>query len=63
MQTYYKTITKVYDNGKSIISSTPISVKAVSKPADVCDEGESCDTYTDFFDTYTEASQFIKENR
>ena len=63
MQTYYKTITKIYDNCKSIISSTPIPVEAESKPADMCDEGESCDTYTDFFDTYTEALQFIKKSR
>ena len=58
MKTYYKVLTEVYDNGRAYIRLDGIG-RAITKPADICIEGEKKDVYEDWFDTEKAARAFI----
>lgn len=52
---------RYFDNGRVEVDIFP--VEAAAKPENRSNEGRICDEYTDYFDTYEEASAWAEESK
>lgn len=60
MKTYYAVCSSYCDNGK-ITANLVDSIDAKEKPEDTCTETKRCDIYVNWFESYEDAMNFIKE--
>lgn len=56
MKTYYKVVSRFYDNGKT--SADISTIKAEEKPENGYAEHRTYDEYTDYFETMAEAREW-----
>lgn len=57
---YYAVCNSYYDNGK-VIANLVDTIEAEEKPQDTYKETKRCDVYVNWFESYEEAMEFIKE--
>ena len=62
MKTYYAVCTSCYNSGR-ITANLVDTIEAEEKPKDTYKETKRCDIYIDWFDSYDEAMDFIKESK
>lgn len=62
MKKYYAVCSSYYDNGK-VIANLIDTIEAEEKPEDTYKETRRCDVYVNWFGSYKEAMNHIKECR
>lgn len=62
MSKYYGVCNCYYDNGM-VTANLVDAVEAEEKPEDTHKETRSCDIYVNWFESYDEAMEFIKESK
>lgn len=60
MKKYYAVCNSYYNNGKVIANLVDV-IEAEEKPEDTYKETKRCDIYVNWFESYDEAMNFIKE--
>lgn len=59
MKTFFKVVSKFYDNG--LIKTSLSTVEAMEKPQDNCKETQAADIYETFFDDLAEAQDYLRD--
>ena len=62
MKTYYAVCTSCYDNGR-ITANLIDTIEAEERPENTWKSTRRCDMYIDWFDSYDEAMEFIRESK
>ena len=62
MEKYYAVCTSCYDNGR-ITSNLVDAIEAEERPENTWKSTRRCDIYVNWFDSYDEAMEFIKEHK
>ena len=62
MKKYYALCTSCYDNGR-ITANLVDTIETEEKPENTYKETKRCDIYVDWFKSYDEAMEFIKESK
>lgn len=60
MKKYYAVCNSYYNNGKVVANLVDV-IEAEEKPEDTYKEAKRCDIYVNWFESYDEAMNFIKE--
>ena len=60
MKKYYAVCNSYYNNGRVTANLVDV-VEAEEKPQDTYKETKRCDVYVNWFESYEEAMEFIKE--
>lgn len=60
MKKYYAVCNSYYNNGKVVANLVDV-IEAEEKPEDTYKETKRCDVYVNWFESYDEAMNFIKE--
>lgn len=60
MKKYYAVCNSYYNNGKVVANLVDV-IEAEEKPEDTYKETKRCDIYVNWFESYDEAMNFIKE--
>ena len=59
MKTFFKVVSKFYDNGR--IKTSLSTVVAMEKPQDNCRETQAAYIYVTFFDDLAEAQDYLRD--
>lgn len=60
MKKYYAVCNSYYNNGK-VVANLIDTIESEEKPQDTYKETKRCDVYVNWFESYEEAINFVKE--